>query len=458
MNNKEKNACIKFHVVSKSDEFLRQAMWECYQHRCVYCGELIEPRQMQIDHIFPTDEKRIRNSNDSDLKAYIEELKQRGFEKNSIENYLVSCADCNNKKKNYEFNAANFRYYHELAGRHVPSILKRIEQIKRKFSSFPVETNSGLQEKRYNVDELICDAEVFESAYQCFFRYGLGNVRIDAFLPVSYEDEMSCIIYFKEIYQTDIFLTYNEESIKKYFFTGYGTPFDSEERYWCTCYENLMTEPVYEVNLPNMKLNVSRETLQQMAKICDRLYEEYTIRKANISDILGVNEFVKLDKKSYRLFAINEQILEILYEFMRMHQYDQSADDEYNIFHLTNSKESFYLHRNMNSTNYRADIYACIDIIKSSKHYGYYDVVWSPGYTASGYDKMNNFDNVIKWTADYTYDWFVNECIPSAIDRYFEQRMNMVQRMFRKDKDIYTAQRLLNEKLIISYKNETKII
>ena len=60
----------------------------------------------------------------------------------------------------------------------------------------------------------------------CSFHYGLGNVRIDAYLPVDYEDKMSCQISFIEVYQSDIFLTYEEENIKKYLFSGYKTLFN----------------------------------------------------------------------------------------------------------------------------------------------------------------------------------------------------------------------------------------
>lgn len=52
--------------------------------------------------------------------------------------------------------------------------------------------------------------------------------------------------------------------------------------------------------------NVSKETLRQMAIICDSLYEEYMIQIENINNILGVSEFIEVDKNLWKLFKINE--------------------------------------------------------------------------------------------------------------------------------------------------------
>jgi len=65
-----------YHEIDKKDSYLKRAMWESYNKKCLYCGLVLEPRQMQIDHILPTDESKLRCSDDPDLKKYIEELEK----------------------------------------------------------------------------------------------------------------------------------------------------------------------------------------------------------------------------------------------------------------------------------------------------------------------------------------------------------------------------------------------
>lgn len=258
---------MKFHKIDKGDIYLRRAMWESYHKKCVYCGIALEVRHMHVDHILPTDEKKLINNNDHDLQKYLQTLQNNNFEKDSVENYLLSCSDCNIKKNNYSFSSANFRFYHEYAARHVSDILKRIQKCKGGIDKFDKTNEPPLERRKYDVSELFCEPQIINSIFQVTFRYGLGDIRIDAFLPVSYKEKMSCLISFKQLYQSNLFITYEENDIKKYLFSGYKTSIISGKSRWCTSYENLPSESVYEINLPNIKLQVSKEELNQMAVI-----------------------------------------------------------------------------------------------------------------------------------------------------------------------------------------------
>ncbi|MCF2643498.1 HNH endonuclease [Roseburia hominis] len=440
--------------MKKDNIYLRQAMWKSYKKKCVYCGNLIQPRYIEIDHILPVNEKNIKNNQDPDLKNYIEELKKKGFEKNSVENYMLCCTDCNKKKSNYQFNAANFRFYHEYAARHATDILRRIERIKRGINSFSDEKQKESEVTKYKEKELKCDLQLLNSGTQCYFKYGKGNVRIDAYLPVDYEGTLCCLIFFKELCQTDIFLAYDEDIMKKYFFSGYQTPFNSKERRWCTFVKGEDGEIIYQMNLPPVKLNVSRKTFEQMAVICDKLYEEYIAQISIIDSILDISDFPKISKKACKLFAISEETYKILQKFIHNHNYQGAPDNPYNIFDVGRYDGVVNLQRNPKIIQ-PGDIYASIEF-KQVEDNGYYDVIWSPGYELDEPDKMENFDNKIKWTASYTYDWLINECIPKAFNEYYNKSKSKFQKMFGryKNTDTYIAQKLLRKRSIISYRNE----
>lgn len=119
-----------YHPYRKDSTWLRQALYDVYQKKCVYCGTLLQPRHMQVDHIMPTNPESFQ---DNDIAKYLEELEQDGFVQDSIENYLPSCSACNSaRKSNHVYAATNLRHFHEVAKRNLNKVLKRIEELKTK--------------------------------------------------------------------------------------------------------------------------------------------------------------------------------------------------------------------------------------------------------------------------------------------------------------------------------------
>lgn len=123
-----------YHQYRKDSTYLRQALFEMYQKKCVYCNAPLQLRYMHVDHIIPSNPEPVQ---DKDIAQYLKELERDGFIKDSIENYLPSCPNCNSsRKRNYVYTAANLRYYHELTKRNVDKILARISKLKSKESEF----------------------------------------------------------------------------------------------------------------------------------------------------------------------------------------------------------------------------------------------------------------------------------------------------------------------------------
>ena len=89
-----------YHPFSKNDPLVRKALYEAYSKKCAYCGDLIQPKNMHIDHILATNAKK---ENDIKFNRYIDELMSDGFLLDSLENYRPSCASCNLKKNNENF-------------------------------------------------------------------------------------------------------------------------------------------------------------------------------------------------------------------------------------------------------------------------------------------------------------------------------------------------------------------
>lgn len=133
-----------FHSYRKDSSYLRAAMFKSYKEKCAYCGRTIQQRDMHIDHIIPS---RQREITDSEIRKYIIELDQEGFVVDSIENYLPSCPACNIEKSNRFFTASNLRFYHETARIHVEEILKIIDGLKGTKETFYEPVDTAIWEK-----------------------------------------------------------------------------------------------------------------------------------------------------------------------------------------------------------------------------------------------------------------------------------------------------------------------
>ena len=74
------------------------------------------------------------------------------------------------------------------------------------------------------------------------------------------------------------------------------------------------------------------------------------------------------------------------------------------------------------------------------KYGNYVSVIWRPGFTALD-DPCKEFDNKVKWKADYTYDWLLKEFIPRALferEGKWYQTYNSYRRKFNlQQKGIY---------------------
>lgn len=122
-----------YHRYSKSNPLVRKALYEAYSNKCAYCGDLIQPKNMHVDHILATKAKK---EDDIEFNRYIDELMKDGFIIDSIENYRPSCASCNLTKSNRNFDVSNLRFYHSQAKEKSAKVLSIINKFKGQQISF----------------------------------------------------------------------------------------------------------------------------------------------------------------------------------------------------------------------------------------------------------------------------------------------------------------------------------
>ena len=86
----------------------RERVWLKYDKHCAYCGEEIEFKAMQVDHIVPKRHyEAMCNQPGWSLKGHIEQIHGHYVEMDSEENLNPSCRKCNNYKS--DFSLEGFR-------------------------------------------------------------------------------------------------------------------------------------------------------------------------------------------------------------------------------------------------------------------------------------------------------------------------------------------------------------
>ena len=123
----------KRHYTSfkKNNEALRLALYEAYHRICPYCGNPLNYREMEVDHIFPA-----RFQAPPALKPYIDYLDSCGFsidKPDYIENYFPTHGHCNRDKSN-RINEFTLPYWHLIAAQRSKKVLALTSHFEKQSS------------------------------------------------------------------------------------------------------------------------------------------------------------------------------------------------------------------------------------------------------------------------------------------------------------------------------------
>ncbi len=406
-----------YTYIKKSDENLRNAIHRAYGKKCFYCGEKINMYQLEIDHIIPSSDKDVPNS--IELQAYLRELKDKNFIKDCIANYLPSCGHCNNQKSSQFFTVGNLRYFHEQAHRHAEEVIRKMQQFK--YADENPKNEGKIKELSEGKDYLF-EKTILENPYSCAYAYGLGEVRVNAFLPVSIEEELSCLILFKQNGLSDCMFSFDQDSIKSYFFNGYKTEVTNRNFIW------YMDNNEVAIKLPHNRFISNLKTAEQLAIIFDDLYKEFDKRKSALLNTIGATYFEEVGKGEFTILSVPKYIWIAMVDFAQQH--DHFGDTEWDIFQPLNLtvKNHIKIYKNHLNKN-KADV--LVELYVKDMSSSYVEIIWKPGHTHS-LRNMEGFNNEIKWKADYTHDWILNDFIPYIFYINTIDNKNIFQRVYKK--------------------------
>ncbi len=261
----------------------------------------------------------------------------------------------------------------------------------------------------YTVDkknkDLTVDKIIIDSGKMKKYRYGLGDVCVDAFLPKSYKDKLSLLLTFRKKEVEDAWITFNQEDAISILFCKDDTEimnrkfilFEDEGKVW--------------MQLLNIRFSIEYTVAENLCFLLDDLKEEFDKCLHEQGELLGTRKFNTDEDGDVVLAETSTYVWEALVKFAQSRDYGLPYD-KWNIFY-TNSfdRNRIMIYKNMN-IKAKGDVLA--QLFCKKKYGNYVSIIWRPGFTALD-DPCKEFDNKIKWKADYTCDWLFNEFIPRAL-------------------------------------------
>lgn len=260
--------------------------------------------------------------------------------------------------------------------------------------------------------------------YSTNYSYGLGRVRIDAFLTKSLDERSSCCLFFQQAGVSDCMISFGEESMEDTLFYLSDKGFSEDRKFiW------YIDEGKVGMSFANNRFITDVETAQQLCDIIDDLYESYIENKKQIRTIVGANHFMESDKGEFLMLRLPKQIWIAMVDFAQCHDH-YYGDTEWDIFYPLNLfvKNHIIIYKN-HLDKFDADVLAelCVHDMNSS----YVDVVWKPGHSPMIY-KMDGFDDRIKWKVQYTHDWILEKFIPYIYYSDLNNKRNLWDVLLRK--------------------------
>ena len=228
---------------------------------------------------------------------------------------------------------------------------------------------------------------------------------MDAFLPMNFQASFSCLILFQQNGISECMFSFNGEDIINLFFDGYGTGISVERKFVWYIKENDIA-----LKFPYNRFVTDKETVEQLCKIMDDLYDEYYKRKSQLENTVGGRYFEEVQSGSFKLMSLPKYIWLKMYDFAQNHDCYKRASKWYTFFPLNMLKRNrIRIYKNHKST-IKADV--LVELIASNIDEDYIDILWEPGYTPYIHDEMEGFDDKHNWTVEYTHDWILYEWIP----------------------------------------------
>lgn len=243
------------------------------------------------------------------------------------------------------------------------------------------------------------------------WKKGYGDIQLTAYIPLSYEEEICCMMENRQHNISGVYPTFNQDKLLEDYFVSEE---EFENKHNVGRFED--EEEIF-MQIENMRICVNAHTAHHIYKLFEELKDEYIAAQNQIASVLGVEGLKKVGKK-YLLMTIDGTAWKEILFFAKNHNcFKEDGEEEWNIFDNC-TRDRVTLSPNVYG-KIRGDILAEISVDLSEFENNKLNLYWSPGYKFDT-NCMDCFDNVVKWKADYTKEWIENKLLKKAHDFWVE--------------------------------------
>lgn len=436
-------------ILILQDQFTRRAIWEIYNYKCFYSGTPLEYSDMELDHIIPASYK----DKPYELHRILQDCKlDDSFELNSLYNLVPTSRFNNNRKSDLEFNTVTLLYWLGLVREKVPSIEKKILNLRKKrdydqhlsmLKAHVEDENDEIKREQLLVDifsfisiendEFIEQEEVYDKEYEKVFRKYKKRIGLEAILPKYNNLETECIIYFNTLKARDCMLVLDNNIVLSRLFEGLFTDPKYGARafieYDKSKYKNqdLIDLESVKVHLGNSRIKLSVDDIYVLCDVIDSYAIKYIECMNAVEDTLKSHSFpLSKRKNNYKLIALSYNDWRILIDFTIKHDVD-SGNSEWNIF----DRNYHYIKVYTDKSHARYDLgYHAFFHAEFSE-----EMIMNPELVSKdvcvtfeyiedlnsrGIESINEKEN---WNVETSYSWFVNELLPKALGKGTTKRI-----------------------------------
>ncbi len=304
--------------------WLRVAIWEAYNHKDYYNGDVISFREMEIDHIVAQDLYKTPNK----LKDRLKELGLNpDFPKDDLLNFVPTRGGTNVEKYKLEGDQVILKAL-STAKKNKETIKQKIDYFFRYANAIEVAAkiaaNITSEEQRKDVIDIILhDIEDFreETFINQNYRFcGLPtqfvkatrNVRLVGCLPEFNNPMPSCNIEFRTLLLRGITLCIPGTEVLGSLCRGNHTPIDGRLRSYL---HKDISDELYYWNLGNSSFKLGECESNELCEIIDDYAEAYIDALMNCERENDIEECC-LVEGGIRLFRVRQSIYDCVYKFV----------------------------------------------------------------------------------------------------------------------------------------------